>query len=155
MSCCRQARVEVWALGSGCESCCFSYTSVTGVRILELCGGDGECGLLATPEVQRALVVLAAWASVDDDGCAVRRSYPCQFLERGGWRVIIRAVCVVLLARAVTARPLCAAVVDLEVVKVPEHDARHVFICQGDVNIAGDDLALVVERPLRIGLSCT
>ena len=102
---------------------------VVHLRVLVLLRGLRERGLLPPPEVERAFMVLAARPTVHKDRGAIRRPLAFESGEGGRRRVVVDAVRVVLLARAgarlrglVIAGPRRAAVVDFEVVEMPECD---------------------------------
>merc|ERR1719272_1420128 len=121
-------------------------------RGFEVSGGVFLCDnperwLLPPPKVERPLVVLSARATVDLDVGAVWRALRGELGKRSGRRMVVLAVRVVLLARPAVARPLGAAVVDLEVVKVPEAYAGHVLVAKRRVNVARDDAGLVLQGP--------
>lgn len=70
-------------------------------------------------------------------------------------RMHVLAVRVVLLPARAPARPLCATVVHLEVVKVPQRDAADVFVAYGNVDVGTNDLSLILERPVVDMCACS
>jgi hypothetical protein len=62
---------------------------------------------------------------------------------------------VVLLPARAPARPLCATVVHLEVVKVPQRDTADVFVANGNVDVGTNDLGLILERPVVDMCACS
>mmetsp|Transcript_2840 Transcript_2840/g.8499 ORF Transcript_2840/g.8499 Transcript_2840/m.8499 type:complete len:276 (-) Transcript_2840:1465-2292(-) len=109
-----------------------------------------KCGLLTAPEIDAPLVVLATRASINFNVRAVWGPDSRKLGKRRWWRVVVDAMGIVLLPWGVFARPFCSAIVNLEVIEMPQCDATDIVVGDRLIHVAANNFGLVEQRPLVV-----